>query len=155
MAAKVINKSNKTLQYCEFTLSGQGGIAKFSLSTLKPNETALVLETSKKKMTKISDYLNGNAYYVVFFDNEPSLFKKEITIQGMDGLLNIRNFSAHDITNDMYIYYKNFYDDMFYGGITYRSKISGGIKSGELKQIMAAHYNVDSSKVVFIEIVGY
>jgi hypothetical protein len=39
---------------------------------------------------------------------------------------------------------------MYYGGITYRIRIEGGLKAGEIRQGTAAHFNPDNSTVVFV-----
>ena len=38
----------------------------------------------------------------------------------------------------------------WYGGITYRTVASGGLKVGELRQLPASHFKKESSKVVFV-----
>ena len=52
------------------------------------------------------------------------------------------------------MYYKNSATDLLYGGITYRSKVSGGLKAGEIRQITAGHYNPKSSSIVMVTIAG-
>ena len=38
----------------------------------------------------------------------------------------------------------------WYGGITYRTAVSGGLKNGELRQLPASHFTKAGSKVVFV-----
>ena len=153
LAIKVVNNGESTVQYCEILLSGGNETASFSLSTLKPNESVVVLE-SDKKGHNVGIYNNGYAHNVAFFKEEPALLKDTFKIEELNGFLNVKNISDKDITSDVYVYYKNYIDNTYYGGITYRAKIDGGIKAGELKQIVAGHYSPKYSKIMFIDILG-
>ena len=51
---------------------------------------------------------------------------------------------------DIYIYYKNFSGGIYYGGITYRVKIEGGLKSGEIRQLMSTHYYEEASEILMV-----
>ena len=42
-------------------------------------------------------------------------------------------------------------DDIYYGGITYRAIIEGGIEKDGVKQITTKHFTVDGSEVVFVD----
>jgi len=48
--------------------------------------------------------------------------------------------------------YKNAAADLYYGGITYRVRIEGGIKAGEIKQLMAGHFSETGSKIMFVTV---
>ena len=80
------------------------------------------------------------------------LHEDKLKLQVMDGIINITNISQEDIAGEICIYYKNAADDIYYGGITYRSTISGGLKAGELRQIQAAHYRQTGSEIMFVTI---
>ena len=60
------------------------------------------------------------------------------------------NISGQDIIGDVVIYYKNAAEDLYYGGITYRVRIEGGMKADEIKQIMASHFSDTGSKIMFV-----
>ena len=64
-------------------------------------------------------------------------------------MLNVTNISDEDITGDVVVYYKNASADMLYGGITYRVTISGGIKAGEIRQVVAGHFSDSGSRIMF------
>ena len=81
-----------------------------------------------------------------------SLQEDKLQLQVLDGALNVINISGEDITGDVVIYYKNAAADVYYGGITYRVRIEGGIKADEIKQIMASHFSDSGSKVMFVTV---
>lgn len=45
-----------------------------------------------------------------------------------------------------------FSGDQLYGGITFRAKISKGLKAGEVHQVMDRHYDLDSSVILAVDI---
>lgn len=67
------------------------------------------------------------------FEENLSLYEDCVKIQKLDGAMNIFNISEANIGGDIIVYYKNKMSDLLYGGITYRVKIEGGLKKGEVK----------------------
>jgi len=65
--------------------------------------------------------------------------------------LNVKNISGADIGEDIYIYYKYTFGISLYGGITFRTKVQGGLKADELKQVMTSHFNPDTCVIVDVE----
>jgi hypothetical protein len=71
-------------------------------------------------------------------------------IDGENGIMEVTNTSNQDIASDIFIYYKNSAVDLFYGGITYRVRIEGGLAAGESARIISAHYLPKSCRIVGI-----
>ena len=145
------NNGTQTLQYAELTLECKDGIAEFAFSTLAPNEEMIVLEANRLSYAKgMNDIKNAVLDNVVFFEEEPTLCADMVQISTLDGAMNIENISGSDITGRVIVYYKNYQDDTYQGGITYRAIIEDGIEAGGIKQIMTSHFFADSSKIVFV-----
>mgnify|MGYP003299531222 CR=1 FL=1 len=87
----------------------------------------------------------------LYFKEGLSIQSDSLEIYVNDGVFNVKNISDQDINEVIYIYFKNFSNDSYFGGITYRVKING-IKKGMMSQVMSNHYHVDSSKVLFVTI---
>ena len=51
------------------------------------------------------------------------------------------------------IYFKDCIDGIYYGGITYRGRIEGGLKKGELRQVMTDNFSESDTEVMFITII--
>ncbi len=149
----VRNDGDRAVEYAEIKLSdGQKDIP-FTLTALLPGRSVVLLATDRTAYDKAATYTAAMAESVAFFSYEPSLQAERLKIQGLDGGLNITNISDADITGDVVIYYKNVASDgLLYGGITYRTRISGGIKAGELKQGMTQHFSVKGSEVLFVTV---
>lgn len=126
--------------------------ALFKLSTLNPGETVMVLESNRKSYDEDVEYTTATAQNVVFFTEELTTYEDKLQIQPLDGGFNITNISEEDITGEIMVYFKDYVDNMLYGGITYRGRIEGGLKSGEICQIMTDNFSESNTKVMFITI---
>lgn len=149
---RVTNNGQRDIQYAELSMPVGDAVAQFKLTTLPVGETAVLLEQSRMQWDENAVYPDPVANNVAFFQYALSLQEDLLQLQALDGGLNVTNVSGEDITGDVVIYYKNAAQDVFYGGITYRVRLEGGIKEGEIKQIMADHFSATGSEVVFITI---
>ena len=152
MMIVVSNHGEETLPYAQITLSGGSDDAVFKLSTLKPGETVVVLETNRKEYHTNDSYTSASVANVVYFAEPVSMYEDVLEIQPLDGGFNISNISDQDITGKITIYFKDTADGIFYGGITYRGSITGGMKAGEIRQVMSENFSASGSAVVFITI---
>ncbi len=144
----VTNTGDEYIQYAEITV----GDAFFTLSTLMPGETCVVLEQNRMPYEDNAVYGAISGQNIALFQQEPTLCEDKLSIQTLDGCLNITNISGSDIAGDVVIYYKNYAGDLYYGGITYRVRLTGGMKANEIKQIMVNHFDAEGSKVVFVTV---
>ena len=145
----VTNESDRTLQYAQITLTNdKGETAQFDLSTVPPGASVVVLE--KNRLPFSQGFGNARTENVVFFPEEPSLHTDRLQFQPYQGALNITNISGEDITGDIQIFYKNSAADVYYGGITYMVRIKGGLKAGQLQQLMPSHFSAGSSEILFV-----
>ena len=148
----VKNTGTKTVQYAEIELTDGNTTACFSLTTLPPGESVVLLEKNRMLYADGKDLSEITFRNVAVFPQEPSLCEDRIQIQALDGVLNVTNISGQDIEGDVVIYYKNASSDLLYGGITYRVTIKGGIKAGEVKQLQASHYAAKGSRVMWVTV---
>lgn len=77
-------------------------------------------------------------------------FSNDFELYADDGVVNMKNISGADITTDVSVFYKNFEYGLFMGGITYRARVSGGIKAGEIGQALQNHFWADTSAVLYM-----
>ena len=145
----VKNTGDEYIQYAEIKVKSGNEEGFFALSTLFPGEKVVVLEQQRKEYSKFTENVTATAENVAVFSETPTLCEDKIKIQPLNGAMNVTNVSGKDIEGDVIIYYKNTADDIYYGGITYRVRITGGIKDGEIKQIITDHFKQDGSNVVF------
>ena len=150
LGIQVKNTGETYIQTMDITLTAGETQAQFSLSTLFPGETVVALEKNRMAYSSAPEFEQAKASAVALFEELPGMCEDKLKIQCLNGVINVTNISDKDITGDILIYYKNYVSGMYYGGITYRIRIAGGLKAGQIHQGMAAHFNPDNSKIVFV-----
>lgn len=145
----VKNISNKDLQYAEIELTTDMRTLNFYVTTLKAGASVLVLELNRQSYILGEEYVEAKLNNDIFFQSELTVYEDVFKIGALDGAMNVTNISDKDITGEVIIYYKNRSSDMYYGGITYRTRIPG-IKAGEIKQIMLKHFSPTGSEIMFV-----
>jgi hypothetical protein len=148
----VKNTGTQDIQYAEIELPVGKELATFTLTNLPVGESVVLLEKNRMEYNGDVQYTTAIAKNVIVFQEQMTLLQDQLRLQGQNGVLNITNISGEDITGDIVIYYKNSSSDMFYGGITYRLMITGGIKAGETRRAASGHYSANGSRVVHITI---
>lgn len=148
----VKNNNDQSVQYAEITMPTSDGDAFFTLTTLPAGSSIVLLEKNRMMWSENEDYSEATVDNVAFFAEELSLCEDQVDIMVLDGAMNVTNISGEDIEDIVSIYYKNAAADLYYGGITYRVRIEGGIRAGEIKQIMADHFYANGSKIMFVTV---
>lgn len=156
MMMVVENTSAEAIQYAEITMDVKGETASFKVTALPAGEAAVLLEQGRMPYSKKVDYEKAEVKcpLIVHYEAPLSLQEEKLKIQCLDAAMNITNISGEDITDTIVLCYKGWQDGLYYGGIAYRIKLEGGLKAGELRQIMAQHYMDPGSKLVFVEFAG-
>lgn len=149
---RVQNTGEQDVQYTEITLALKDGQAQFVLSTLPAGESVILLEQERLAWDQNEEYAYAVMSNPVLFAEPISLQTDVLDVQLLPGGLNVTNISGQDITDDIVIYYKNAQEGLYYGGITYRVRLEGGLKAGELRQLMNAHLTVTGTELMFVTI---
>lgn len=144
------NTSDKDLQLARIQIEYPDFTAEFEVTNLPAGAKIVALEKNRHPEVQ-EQYVSVQAKNVVFYAAPMTLQEERIMITGANGTLTVENVSGEDITGDIYIYYKNSATDLFYGGITYRVCVSGGLASGEKNTVIAGHYTVDGSRLLLVE----
>lgn len=148
-AITVKNNAAATVQYAHITLSIGEGSYEFDLSTLPSGASAQLLELSRQPLPESTDGLTASLTSFAPFDTEPTLCEDAISIDAQDTAITITNVSGSDITGQIYVYYKSAYGDLYIGGITYRTGVSG-LAAGESTTLYASHYSTAYSRIMFV-----
>ena len=151
MMIMVTNEGEHTIQYAEIMMPVGDKEAIFKLSTLIPGSTMVLLEQGRMSYTE-ENYTVVEAENVAIFEEDLSVYEDCVKIQKLNGAMNIANVSDANIDGNIIIYYKNKVSGLLYGGITYRVRIEGGLKKGEVKQVMTAHLTENQSEIMFVTI---
>lgn len=151
---KVRNNGEDTVEYAKLTMDIAGQTAEFTVSTLKPGATIVLQEKNRMAYDRNASY---SATAVVcenlaLFQQPLNLYEDRISIQILDGAINVTNISQEDISGKISIYYKNTAAGVYYGGITYRVTLENGLKAGEIRQMTASHFSDTGSEILFLTI---
>lgn len=150
MMVIVRNNGEQDVQLADFTVSADGGEYRFRLTNLAAGERAVLLDLDRKPSGgTVSSAAVEN---VALFAEPMALCEDRISVSGMDGMLNVQNISGEDIKGDIFVYYKYAAQDLYYGGITFRVRVEGGLKAGEIRQIPAGHYTAEGCAIVQVMI---
>ena len=149
MMVQIKNTGDTDLRLARLCLSFPDATAEFEITDLPAGKTVMVLEKNRQSY-RDREYLSVKLQDVVMHQENMDVCEDRFSITALPGALNVRNISNEDISGDVYVYYKYISGDTLYGGITFRAKISGGIKSGELRQTGAAHFDPDRSIILCV-----
>lgn len=145
------NRSQEALQYARIKLDYTDAQADFEVTNLPAGKRVVLLEKNRMPWPDeqpLDAYVENRAFVEVF-----PMYEDVFRITTADGVINVKNISQEDIAGDIFVYYKNVGGDLYYGGITYRVRIEGGLKAGEIAQLMTAHYFEDASEILMVSYV--
>lgn len=151
MMIVVRNSGEDDVQLAEITAVFGGEEYRFTLTNLAAGERAVLLDQERGACNggTLESAVLGNT---ALFREPMELHEDTIGIDGLEGMLNVRNISGADIDGDICIYYKYAAQDIYYGGITFRVRIEGGLKAGELRQVPAGHFSPEGCAIVQVTI---
>lgn len=144
------NDGGKTLQYARLTLGIGDEQYTFEISTLPVGESVRAMERERSEFPEISGDLTLSAESIAWFDPEPSLCESSISITPRAGALVIENVSGEALAAPIYVYYKNYVDGVYVGGITYRGGTQAELAPGEAIAVNAGHFDPDASRLMFV-----
>lgn len=142
------NTSDRALQLGNITLSYSDAVAEFTVSNLPAGKKVILLEQKRMAYTA-AEPIDAKVENTVFLDAF-SRYEDQLEIIARDGVINVCNITDRDIEQDIFIYYKNVAGGIYYGGITYRVRIRGGLKAGEIRQLMTEHYDAEGSEILMV-----
>jgi len=152
LAAKFTNTSDKVLEYMTVVLKVNSESYNFAITTLPAGKSVYVFNSDRKTAPDVITSLSGVSEYEIYFDEEPEKMEESIASDVQNGLIVVKNISDKDITSDIVIYYKSKTENGYLGGITYRLRVPGGLKSGETYNAYAPHSYAHMTEVMFVKL---
>lgn len=144
------NTSDKTLQYAKLVLTAGGEEYRFEATTIPAGGTVRVMETDKKSLPSTLGECSLSAENMAWFEDEPSMYENIFSVQTQEGGLIITNVSDAAVKAPVYVYYKNYVDGTYIGGITYRAAVQQDLNAGESAAVSAKHFDPENSQIMFI-----
>lgn len=147
------NTTEQDLQLARIQIAYESFTAEFEATNLPAGATAVLLE--KNRCGAVTEEpASIETKNVVFFPESMSLLAGTLEITGGEGYLDVTNISDTDVAGNIFIYYKNYSNGLYYGGITYRAKIEGGIPAGATMRVVTGHYTLGSCAVLQVTCEG-
>ena len=154
-ALKVTNKGEKDIQLIRIYVTTSEKELLFEITTLPSGATVTVLEKDAQTIGEKEKLGEFRAENRVDFTKKLSLCENTFLLQANNGTINLKNISDLDINSDIYVYYKKKdADGNYFGGITFRTKASGGLAAGAIAQLPASNLDLSDSEVLFVDYAG-
>lgn len=147
---KVSNYSNQDIQFIRIKAQKDNDVGVFDITTLKANSSVIVMESNALECPSNSEDYQYDIENLAYFQTEISLHSDIFKVMAKDNWIKLENISTQDINSDIYVYFKNYEDDIYQGGITYRVKFAGGIKAGATVEMQSQHYSSKKSKILYL-----
>lgn len=146
-ALTLTNTSNKMLEYARFTITC-GEVYTFEVSSIPAGESVQALELQRS--TAPDDFADAVAAadMVSFFDSPVSVYPEVFEITGQVNGITVKNISDKTASS-VFVYYKNVFNGVYVGGITYRASI-GELAPGSEFTAYAGHYMPENCEILFV-----
>lgn len=149
MAAYVKNNGTRNIQLADFKLFDTNGKAyEFRLTTLLPGQEMIVLEKNRAGYDDKNIIVAAEVENFAVFSEDPHMCEDVLEIKIENNTFTVTNISDEKILAAR-ICYKNIYEGIYLGGITYTSTIPE-IAPGETVELATRHYSEGASKVAFV-----
>ena len=151
LAVRITNISKKSIEYSTFSLTVNDDIYKFAAATLPAEKSVYVFNTEMKHAPDEITYVSGEAEFEISFTEEPSAMTDVFSFMVQNGNVIVKNTSSSDISSDIVVYYKSTVENDYFGGITYRFRITGGLAAGESFNAYAPHAYAHMTEIMFVQ----
>ena len=149
-AATFRNDSDSDLQYAKLVLTVGEEDYIFELSTVPAGATVRAMEMNKKAFVSSKGEVTLKQENIAWFDEAPSMYSNMLKIIQRNNAIIIENISGQTIAAPIYVYYKNYTDGMYIGGITYRAGTQESLAPGKSVALSAKHFDPDASRLMFV-----
>lgn len=150
MMAVLNNRSQQDLQLVQFTMTYADFTASFEATNIPAGESVVLLEKNRHAYAQ-QIHTDLNVSNLAFFRDPMGLRQDRVKLTEGQGSITVENLTDAPM-GEIFIYYKNSAADIYYGGITYRTRLTGGLQPGESQTLIAAHFYPGASTVMDVQI---
>lgn len=144
------NTSDRALQYAKLILTVGEEDYVFEISTIPAGASVRAMEMNRKALVPSKGDVTLTQENIVWFDEEPSMCENLLEITPTNNGIVVKNISGVTISAPLYVYYKNYEDEMYVGGITYRAGTQEDLAPGQTVVLSAKHFELDASRLMFV-----
>lgn len=144
------NTSDRALQYAKLILTIGDENYVFEISTVPAGASVRAMEMNRKIFVPSKGDVFITQENISWFDMEPSIYENQLEITPTNNGVAVKNISNDTISAPLYVYYKNYSDEVYVGGITYRTGTKEALAPGETVMLSAKHFELDYSRLMFV-----
>lgn len=144
------NESDMTLQYAKLILTVGDDEYIFEISTVPAGGTVRAMEMDRKPFVSPKGDVSLKQENIAWFLDEPSMYENLFSITQRNNAIIIENISGNTVNAPIYVYYKNYTDGVYIGGITYRTGTQEPLEPGQTIVLDAKHFAPDASQLMFV-----
>lgn len=144
------NTSDRALQYAKLHLTIGEEDYVFEISTIPAGASVRAMEMNRKALVPSKGDVTLTQENIVWFDEEPSMYENLLEIIPTNNGIAVKNISGDTISAPLYVYFKNYRDEMYVGGITHRAGTKEDLAPGEIVMLSEKHYDHDESRLMFV-----
>lgn len=149
-AATFRNDSDKDLQYAKLVLTVGKEDYTFEISTLPAGESVRAMEVNRKAFASSKGDVTLTQENIAWFNESPSMYEGVFKITQRNNAIIVENISGKTVNAPIYVYYKNYADGVYIGGITYRAGTQEALAPGKAVALNAKHFDPDASRLMFV-----
>ena len=146
----ISNDSEVMLQYAKLILSIGDEEYLFEISSIPAGETVRAMEMNRKPLTSAEGDIVLNQEHIAWTYDNLSMCESVFNIVQRENAIIVENISGETVNAPLYVYYKNYVDEMYIGGITYRAGTMEDIEPGETVVLSAKHFDPEASQLLFV-----
>lgn len=144
------NDADKSLQYAKLILTVGEEDYVFEISTVPAGASVRAMEMNRKLLVPSKGDVTLTQENIVWFTEEPSMYENALKITPTPNGIVVENISGETLGAPIYVYYKNYDDGVYVGGITYRAGTQNNLAPGETAVFSAQHFDPDTSRLMFV-----
>lgn len=144
------NDTDVTLQYAKLILAVDEDEYSFEVSTVPAGATVRAMEMNRKPSISSKGDAVLRLENVAWFPDEPSMYENVFSITPRNGAIIVQNVSDSTVNAPLYVYYKNFTDGVYIGGITYRAGTQEPLEPGQTVVLSAKHFDPETARLMFV-----
>lgn len=144
------NDTDRTLQYAKLILAVGEDEYVFEISTLPAGASVRAMEINRKPFVSSKGDVSLRQENVAWFLDEPSMYENMFSITQRNNAIIVENISGSTVNAPIYVYYKNYTDGVYIGGITYRASTQEQLEPGQTVVLNANHFDPEVSRLMFI-----
>lgn len=146
----ISNDSDTMLQYAKLILSIGDEEYLFEISSIPAGETVRAMEMNRKPLTSAEGDIVLNQEYIAWTYDNLTMCESVLNVVQRENAIIVENISGETVNAPLYVYYKNYVDGIYIGGITYRAGTMENIEPGETVVLSAKHFDPEVSQLLFV-----